>query len=551
MAAKRKTDMREVVTDPPVWRRPPAAMTKIDRVRLFRNHNPIFTLKELNETLGADHAATVEQLVAKGELKRQATGIFSRPEYDQTHEGIRYLIAINGVAPAPTASLAKQAAKAAARIAAVQEADLRRRPLPERIMSGRAKVFSTREAWDRVGEDPRGAIAQLQAGGLLEQVHPGLYVKRGIATFGPEVMEWSERHARRRGDIVRSIDASQMQYSRRDGAGPPRVMSITMLEKDSTFPRDRIRINFQRMGWIQAVAGGPGNKYAAWQSHTARTGLTKDAAAFVAEQIFGRDVRWGDLIDLTRKHATDPDRNPLTSPTLPRFRSRSYLDYEPRMGENQGSIRCRSIRDEADAHADRRPGRPCILYADHREDKRIVDALQGIPWLHVVPVTLETGDFVAQWGPAPSEMLVFERKTAADFDATILDRDLESQLSRLEALSRQGARCFLIQQGDPFGGGPLRVGPGGAPSPRTVPGPIKVDLYAEMAVRGIRVVPVPTWQMCARAIATAVFRALPLDEAALPPAWDDPKTPVDNTPAGPCANQDNIAAERPEGPSSE
>lgn len=551
MAANGKSVVRQVVTDPPLWRKPPASTSKIDAVRLFRNANPIFTLRELNETLGGDHSSSVEQLVSKGELKRQATGIFSRPEYDQSHEGVRYLVSMTGAKPTTPERLARHAAKVASRMAAAQEEDLRRRPLVDRIMSGRAKVFSTREAWDRVGEDPRIAIGQLVARGVLVEIHAGLYAKRGVETFGGEVLAWAEKTARCRGDIVRSIDASQAEHSRRDGAGPPRVMGIVMHEKDASFPRDRIRLSFGRMGWIQAVAGGPGNRYASWQSYTQRTGLTKDAAGFIAEQIFGRDVMWGDLIDIARKHAANPDRNPATSQTLPRFRPRSYFDYEPRMGEENVGTRCRALRDEADASVERRPGKPCILYADHREDKRIVDALQGIPWLHVVPVTLETGDFIAQWGPDPTQRLVFERKTAADFEATILQRDLGSQIDRMAEMARQGSGCFLIQQGDPYATGPQRLDAQGRVAARSIPSTVKVDLYADMAARGVRPIPVPTWQTTARAILSTIIAAVPVDAATLPPHWDDPKTTDERTSAGTCSNQDHIAAGPQAVPSSE
>jgi len=554
MAKRAGAVTRAAVTDPPLWRRPPASTSKVDVARLFALANPIFTRDEFERTVGSDHVATLEQLVSKGEIKRQATGVFSAMHYDQNHPEVALLIGLTGAKPATPERMARQAAKVAERIAVQHEDELRRRPAADRIMSMRAKVFSTREAWDRLGEDPRPAIGQLTARGVVTAIHAGLYCKRGVEPFGPELLQWACATSERRSEIVRSIDASQEMHGKRDDSrGTPasaRVTGMKILEKDEYSPRMRIRIYFSRMGWIQAVAGGPGNRHAAWQSKTEKTGLTKDAAAFIAEQIFGRDVSWGDLIDMARKHAANPDKNPQTSATLPGFRRRSYFDYERRPTDIAESVRCRTLRDDSDASDRWRPGSPCVLYVDHREDKRIVDALQGIAGLYVVPVTLETGDFVAQWGPAAEHMAVFERKTGPDFQATILDRDLDAQMLRMQKMAEKGARCFLIQQGDAYDVPPTPVDGAGNVIGRRVSSREKSERYVDMALRGVLVVPVDTWQLAAAAMLDAICSLVPRSmAAALPLPADDPKTDARETSAESCVNQDNIAAGFPTVPS--
>lgn len=538
MAKKKGPVTRESVTDPPVWRKPPRGTSKTDIVKLFRNANPIFTQQEVETVLGPEYVGTLESLVSQGELKRQARGIFSRIEYDQTHSDVQKLITLHGSVRTTPERLAKQAERAARRIAAQQEEELRRRPAAKMILRPRVKVFSTYEAWNILGYDPRPTITQMMADGVIDAVHAGLYRRRDVSPCGPEVFDWAEKHASKRADIVRSIDASQAANSVRDGEGAPRVNSIRLLPKDSYSPRDRVRITFARLGWIQAVAGGPGRKHAAWQSYTPKTHLTKDAAAFIAEQIFGRDILWGDLLALTRRHHENHDKNPLTSETLPRFKTRSYLDYGRRMRDKGTEARYTALRQGRIEEGPMHPEKPCILYVDQREDKRIVDALQGIENLHVVVVTLETGDFHACWGEEPSQQLYIERKTGPDFQATIIYRDLQSQVARLAELARKGARSYLLQQGDAYDVPPTQVDYRGETIGQTVSSSKKAHSYAAMSAMGIGVVPVANWQDAAKAILDLVCYTM---TPSLLPWITDPKTTVEEISTESCVNQENIA----------
>lgn len=539
MASRETVVMRRSVTDPPVWRKPPSGASKATLVKLFRNCNPVFTIDEIEATLGPDIRRTVDALVSAGELKRQATGIFSRIEYDQSHSDVTLLIFLRQAKPTSSERLERQAARAVERFAAQQEKELRRRPATEIIAKRRAKVFSAREAWDAAGQDPRPAITQLLTQGVIHEIHPGLYRKRGVPAFGEDVLEWGERLSALRDEIARSIDASQEKFSIRDGRGPACVTGFRYEPKTRPNQRDRVRITFARMGAIQAVAGGPGNRYAAWQSHTESTLLTKDAAAFIAEQLFGRRMLWGDLLALAKKHQENPDKNPRTSETLPAFRRHSYLDYRARTGEREEGSRYTDLRRGKVEEGPMKPDRRCMLYVDHREDKRIVEALQGVENLHVAVVTLECGDFHAQWGEGPEDQIVIERKTGDDFQATIVHRDLAAQISRMAALARKGTRCFLLQQGDAYDVGPTQVDGRGQPIGVHVSNQRKAHSYAAMTLMGVHVVPVGTWQDAAKTILDLICYSM--TPALLP--WDaDPRTAGDQQPAGLCGNQGNIAA---------
>lgn len=535
--AKEGMVTRRCVTDPPVWRKPPRGTSKTNAVKLFRNANPVFTQEEVETVLGEDYVRTLESLVSQGELKRQAQGIFSRVEIDQTHPDVEMLMFLHQRKPTTPERLARQAEKAAHRIAAQQEEELRRRPATEVLARRRAKVFSTREAWDALDQDPRPAITQLMAEGVIESIHSGLYRKRGVSSYGPEVLEWASRNAQLRGEIARSIDASQAAHSVRDGEGAPHVTSIRLMKKDNYSPRDRVRITFGRMGWIQAVAGGPGNRFAAWQSATVRTHLTKDAACFIAEQIFGRNILWGDLLAITRRHHDNPDKNPLTSETLPRFKPRGYFSY-PRRRNGDVEARYVDLRQGKIEEGPMNPDRKCILYIDHREDKKIVDALQGIENLNVVVATLEVGDFHAQWGESPQEQMVIERKTGPDFQATIVYRDLQGQVARMAELARKGTRCYLLQQGDAYDVPPTQVDDRGKTIGQSITSAKKAHSYAAMSAMGIGVVPVSSWQDAAKAILDLVCYSM---TPSLLPWLDDPKTDAEENSAE-CGNQENIAA---------
>lgn len=538
---------RASVTEPPLWRKPWKGASMAATIKMFRNANPIFTEDEIREVLGEEYVKVLSRLVQEGELKRPARGIYCRVEYDQKHPEVELMMFLTNAKPATQAQLAKQADKAVRRMAAIQEEELRKKPATAVLLSKRWKVFSVREAWDELGVDPRPAITQLLAQGVIHQVHAGLYCKKGVPVFGQEVLAWGMRLAVLRGEIASSIDASQEMNSVRDGIGPAYVTNIRHVPKDRPDRQDCVFVNFARMGWIRAVAGGKGNLHCVWNSQTQKTGLTKNAAGFIAEQIFGRDILWGDLLALARKHHENPEKRVETSLTLPRFKRHSYLDYERRTGERVAEARFTALRQGRIEEGPLHPQRQCMLYIDHREDKRIIEALQGVENLNVAVVTLETGDYHAQWGSSPHEQILIERKTGPDFQATIVHRDLGSQIRRMAQIAAEGTRCFLLQQGDAYDVPPTQVDHRGRQMDQSVPSQKKVHSYAAMTAMGINVVPVGSWQDAAKGILDLICYSM---TPSLLPWLGDPKTVVEETSTTPCENQENIAVSRQTAPSS-
>lgn len=311
------------------------------------------------------------------------------------------------------------------------------------------------------------------------------------------MIAWAAGVAEARGAIAHSIDASIQRHSQRDGPGPVKVTGISKPPKKPREWKEKIYVNFNRMGAIFATGGGKGN-LAIWSSKETETALTKEAAAFIAAELFGKDIAFGDLVALvdaykTSAYKTSADKNAVR----PRFRERGYFDLTPRMGD-EGGDRVRYTHLRHRKKEDHMIDRPCILYIDHREDAQMIAALEGIPNLSVIVAQLETGDFHARWGEAPDEQLVIERKTADDFEKSIGDRRIVDQVTRMCAKIDEGTPCYLLQQGNPF----ARSKPVDSIYAKNavVTNSKKSNTYVGLAVRGIRTVHVETWEMAAKAI---------------------------------------------------
>jgi hypothetical protein len=537
-----ETTVRRSVTEPPVWKGSWKRSNKTGNVRRFLSHNPIFLKEELGRVLGVDHHQTLENMVAALEVKRPATGIYTAPTVDSADPEVEQLVQQTGATRTSPDKLGMYSRKVAVQGAVKTAAALHLRPSAERLRSMRPKVFSRSEAQAYLdGEDPSSAIDQLLDKRVIETIHPGIYRRVKVADHGPEVLEWATRQSETMGAIARSIDESIMHHSVRDGPGAPAVIAMTLSPKPHGKTRDRIYVNFKRMGSIYAVGGGKGNR-AIWNSDTAKTRLTKDAAEFLAEQIFGPRIGYGDLMAMTEAHRLNPDKSPGGG-TLPAFRERGYMDYSPRIGEDSGGARLTILRRKREAETMFKT--PCILYVDDREDRRIIDALHGIENLEVVVARLEVGDFHARWGVEPEKQVIIERKTADDFEKSIRDQRLAEQILRMERKIQEGTPCYLLQQGNPYAWSTIRVDSAGRVPEVAVTSGKKVATFVGLAVTDIRVVPVETWQTAAKAIRDIVLYSMDRD---LLRGMLNPRT-TRTVEEGRCASQVNIAAGPPVGPS--
>ena len=83
--------------------------------------------------------------------------------------------------------------------------------------------------------------------------------------------------------------------------------------------------------------------------------------------------------------------------------------------------------------------RPTQVIADHRESKSGVgEYLAALPGVRLRWENLSTGDYIVEEG------VVFERKTASDFAASLIDQRLFSQAKRL---ADQPLRAAFIIEG--------------------------------------------------------------------------------------------------------
>lgn len=531
-----ETTVRRGVTEPPVWKRSWKRSSKTGNVRRFLSHNPIFLKTELGAVLGSDHHQTLENMVSSLEVKRPATGIYTAPTVDSMDPEVELLVQQTGATRTSSDRLGVYARRMATKDATSSAATLHLRPAAQRLRSMRAKVFSRAEARAYLGDNPSGAIEQMLDMRAIVAIHPGIYRRSGVTDHGPEVVEWATRRSTAMGAVAHSIDESIDAHSVRDGPGAPCVIGITLSPKPHAKTRDRIYVNFKRMGSIYATGGGKGN-VAIWNSDTEKTRLTKEAASFIADQIFGADIGYGDLIALTEAHRVNPDKT-TAGGTLPRFQEKCFLDYSPRLGERDGGKRLTILR--RNKESDTMFKAPCVLYVDDREDRRIIDALHGIENLEVVVARLEVGDYHARWGNDANRQVIIERKTADDFEKSIRDHRLAEQILRMEGKMEEGTPCYLLQQGNPYAWSTIRVDTRGAMPEVAVTSGKKVATFVGMGVTGIRMVPVETWQAAAKAIRDIVLYSMDRD---LLRSMLNPRKTLEGE-EGRCANQVNIAAVR-------
>lgn len=487
---------RSSADDPVIWKAGWHTKSKTDDVRRFVVHNPFFTLTEMEVALGIaqgdpGYRPTAESLVSRGELKRPATGVYCHVAMDSSHPEVLALIGREGARQSTPASLARQSEKATERESMATATQIARMDAPDTLRRMHMRVFSIEDAAERLGHDPRPAIDTLLARGLVHSIHPGLYRKSKVDEHGEEVVAWARDKGERASRIARSIDVSEDMHSVRDGLGPMEVISIARGNRKSPDRPERIFVNFRRLGWISAIAGGKGKTMPLWRSATDRTGLSDEAAAFIASEIFAPGTTFGEILAIADgwSVARHPD-------LLPCFRSRGSFDMSARTDEDGPSRRCRTLRDRQDKGLDT-VAKETVLYIDDREDRRIVEMLKGIPNLHVIVCRLETGDFRARWGSGEHEQLVIERKTATDLARSIETGRMRSQALALAGEMAKGVRCILLVQGDPHARLINRTGIGSA---KTVGMTTVSVATTKLAAMGVLIDPVPSWQMAGRAI---------------------------------------------------
>lgn len=85
--------------------------------------------------------------------------------------------------------------------------------------------------------------------------------------------------------------------------------------------------------------------------------------------------------------------------------------------------------------------KPTTILLDDREPAEMVDLLRTVPNLHIEIGSWETGDYIVP------DKLIIERKTAADFAASIIDKRLFSQTERMAS---SGMRAILLIEGNVY-----------------------------------------------------------------------------------------------------
>jgi len=516
-------------------------MTKVkEKIRTdvtapFIWQNPVFSQQELREK-GEQYADCLPRMAQQAIIKRQGTHVYSANSVDQASKAVRYLMARTYSTPTTAERLERHSGKVVEKEALREErAPARPSESAAKLLRSRLRVFDFEQAAEYLGEEPEEVVARLVSKGSLVAVHPGLYRRPNVAEHGAEMLEWIARRSERDRMVQASIDRSYNAAPNADGMREPlRVTGLTEVVQKMRNSRMRIRIGFNHLPPIYAIAGGVRNGYVLC-SGDGKSPLTPEAAQLVFAQLLGPRYRWGDLIALLKKHSAakhDPQH-------IPQFLPRGRFDERPRMGEKEPRMRYDLIR-KADEAQPLLP-LPCVLSVDHREDENIVDAMRGIANLAVATVQLGTGDFHARWGEAPHEQVYIERKTGPDFAASVSTGRMDNQLERLHRMRMEGIPTYILTQGNIFDVPPTAVDGSGKQLGRQVGPRTVMAATVDIAAHDVPTIQSQTWQHAAEAVVRLIKRRM---ELGLCQGGGHPRTDA-------CANQEPTAAERPEGTSSE
>lgn len=436
--------------EPPAQVRIPRGVAaKTDKVRLFMAANPFFTRDEIVARMGVGIEPTLTAMAADNRIKQAGTHVFCDPRIDAGNREVEALILFTGSSRISADRMARRARKGLLRPDRPAELPTTSPEVRLRNWIKTNRVFSRSDARRKLGTNPGQAIAKLLQKREISTLFPGTYVYYGIL---PErryeaYRDYVHEKSKAQTEAILAIDASQARSARGPFVAAPMIRSIDdefkpwlgrrkvrQLQNGAKM-QARIWLNFHNLETIYAIAGGENNTMPVWKPKKG-TQLTDAAAAAIAAQIFPANFTFGQLCALA-KDVRDGKVN------LPEFRPGGRFDHSPRFGEIQRGRYMTHRQGKGFAM----PAQ-CTLTVDTREDARIIEALHGIHNLDVNIATLETGDYLFQWGPDENaQVMLVERKAGEDFGASIANGSMAEQMGRIKKL---GCRRYLLAEGRIF-----------------------------------------------------------------------------------------------------
>lgn len=404
--------------------------TQADRVRAYAQEHRVFTRAQLINDLGEKAAGALGQM-SGSEIVRQAIGVYSLAGIRSDDSRVLDLIEETGARALSDEDRARDAQKAEERAAAAIGAKMKSSQTAVERVSEHFEDHPVASAADLkrlYGQSAATAAKTLADRGEIDKIRDGLWARKGIDPFGPDMKSYVEAHSLELAAVKRELEEVAEIDRTITGGG-------IEVEWNVSRPAGRgVQVYMNMVGvptiWAQSRKG-----QVRWY---ALKGLVSPVAAeHIARMVLDpMPERMGELVSMVERGE---------APTGMRRRHGSYREYE-RPQEDEEAPRAKGYG-AWDTHVldPRRLGNglpeEVILEIDDREDDRLVTMLTDIPNLHIIRTHLDMADFVARFD---GKTLAIERKTSDDLSASLDDNRLVEQVHRM---SDSGVPCCFVIEG--------------------------------------------------------------------------------------------------------
>jgi len=443
------------------------AMSQADRLREYAQEKRVFSRADIISELGSAAAGSLGQM-AGGNIIRHAIGVYSIAGILPSDERVVRKIEETGAKPLSDEDRARDAKRAEDKAAA----DIASKVKTEDTLTDKVAahfvdnpVASAADLKKRYGRSASSAAKAVEKRKTITKIRDGLWVRKGIDPFGPEMSEYVEANSQELASVKRELaEVDEITRLLREGR--------TQIEWNISQPKGRGTAVYMNMVGVPSVWAKSHKGELRW--YAVKSLVSPVAAEHIARMVLT------DMPDSIHKliHLVKSGN----APTQMRRRHGGYREFE-RKGEvpEENTQRDYSDEEEKDPSADatearkdiqedreetsftvgyttfdtrvldpRRLGNglpePVILEIDDREDDRLVTMLTDVPNLSIIRTHLEMADFMARRKDArdASSSLAIERKTSSDLSASLDDNRLAEQVHRM---SSSGMTCCFIIEG--------------------------------------------------------------------------------------------------------
>jgi len=438
-------------------------MSQADRLREYAQEKRVFSRADIINELGSAAAGALGQM-AGGNIIRHAIGVYSIAGILPSDDRVLRKIEETGAKPLSDEDRARDAKRAEDKAAA----DIASKVKTEDTLTDKVEahfadnpVASAADLKKRYGRSASSAAKAIEKRGTITKIRDGLWVRKGVDPFGPEMSEYVEANSQELASVKRELaEVDEITRLLREGR--------TQIEWNISQPKGRGTAVYMNMVGVPSVWAKSHKGELRW--YAVKSLVSPVAAEHIARMVLT------DMPDSIHKliHLVKSGN----APTQMRRRHGGYREFERKSEVPEDDIQKGSedekekpsssepeIEQEAREEAaftvgyttfdtgvldPRRLGNglpePVILEIDDREDDRLVTMLTDVPNLSIIRTHLEMADFMARRKDARdvSSSLAIERKTSSDLSASLDDNRLAEQVHRM---SSSGITCCFIIEG--------------------------------------------------------------------------------------------------------